>query len=287
MLHSGKRVGIVAIHPSLVNLARSTGAIFGRRTGFAKHELRWHAPTYLLASAIVALASGDPLFAASHKQVTAQASKTSKAESKNRAVTEAKRLTAYRSKPSKAEHHKQQLVIDKRVERAPGPRTILATDGDLAPAPQLLPDLVTLKQAIQLVQQHKLGDATKLVASIEDPAAQKLLQWALLRDPDSRADFDQYNSFIQANPNWPSMPLLRRRAEARLWQERRDAATVRRFVGMQPTSAYGRLAMARLLLAEGDHADAARANRMAIGRVICRVGNHSDQCFPRSIDRCR
>jgi peptidoglycan lytic transglycosylase len=210
----------------------------------------------LLTSAIVALASVDPLFAASHKQFAAHAKTV---ESKNRAATEAKRLTAHRSKPSKVEHHKQQLVIEtKRLERAPGPRTILATDGDLAAAPQLPPDRAALKQAIQLVQQHKLGDATKLVASIDDPAAQKLLQWALLRDPDSRADFDQYNSFIQSNLNWPSIPLLRRRAEARLWQERRDAATLRRFVGMQPTSAYGRLAMARLLLAEGDHADAAR-----------------------------
>ena len=201
---------------SWVNLARSTGAIFGHPTAFARDGLRRHAPTCLLASAIVALASVDPLFAASHKQFTAHAKTV---ESKNRAVTEAKRLTAHRSKPSKAEHHKQQLVIEtKRLERAPGPRTILATDGDLAAAPQLPPDRAALKQAIQLVQQQKLGDATKLVASIDDPAAQKLLQWAQLRDPDSRADFDQYNSFIQSNPNWPSIRLLRRRAEARLWR---------------------------------------------------------------------
>jgi peptidoglycan lytic transglycosylase len=254
----------VAIHPSRVNLVGTHGAIFGRGMAFAKNLLRRHAPTCLLASAIVALASGDVLRAASHKQVTAHGrSKASKAEShKDRPVTESKRVAAPRSKLSKAEHHKQRPVIEAhRGERAPGPRTILATAGNLVPAPQLAPDLVALKQAIQLVQQHKLSDATKLAASIDDPVAQKLLQWALLRDPDSLADFDQYNSFLQTNPDWPSMPLFRRRAEARLWQERRDAATVRRFIGMQPTSAHGRLAIARLLLAEGDRSGAAREAR--------------------------
>jgi soluble lytic murein transglycosylase len=52
------------------------------------------------------------------------------------------------------------------------------------------------------------------------------------------------------------MSLLRRRAEARLWQERRDAATVRRFVGKEPTSAIGRLALARVDMGDGDRARA-------------------------------
>ena len=149
------------------------------------------------------------------------------------------------------------------MERAPGQRTILSSDTseNSAPDTQAQPDLVVLKQALQLLQQHKLGDATKLAASIDDPAAQKLIQWALLRDPNNTAGFDQYNSFIRANPDWPSIPLFRRRAEARLWQERSDPATVRRFVGTQPTSARGRLALARAMLSDGDRAGATREVR--------------------------
>jgi len=149
------------------------------------------------------------------------------------------------------------------VERAPGQRTILSSDTseNSAPDTQAQPDLVVLKQTLQLLQQHKLGDATKLAASIDDPAAQKLIQWALLRDPNNTAGFDQYNSFIRANPDWPSIPLFRRRAEARLWQERSDPATVRRFVGTQPTSARGRLALARAMLSDGDRAGATREVR--------------------------
>jgi soluble lytic murein transglycosylase len=149
------------------------------------------------------------------------------------------------------------------VERAPGQRTILSSDTseNSAPDTQAQPDLVVLKQTLQLLQQHKLGDATKLAASIDDPAAQKLIQWASLRDPNNTAGFDQYNSFIRANPDWPSIPLFRRRAEARLWQERSDPATVRRFVGTQPTSARGRLALARAMLSDGDRAGATREVR--------------------------
>jgi soluble lytic murein transglycosylase len=47
---------------------------------------------------------------------------------------------------------------------------------------------------------------------------------------------------------------MRRRAEARLWQEQRDGATVRGFVGQEPTSAIGRLALTRVEMGEGNRA---------------------------------
>jgi soluble lytic murein transglycosylase len=260
----GKREGVGAIYFLQANSEGNRGAIFKRGKPFAGRRLRRRVLICLLGLTIFALASADALPAAGHKQVSTHASKTSKAEShKDRPLTEAKRVATHRSKASKAESQKHRSGNEaKQMERAPGPRTILATDSaGTVSAPQLSPNLVTLKQAIRLVQQHKLSDATKLAASIEDPAEQKLLEWALLRDPDNPADFDQYNRFIQANPDWPSIPLLRRRAEARLWQERRDAVTVRRFIGTRPASAVGRLAIARLLLDEGDRAGASREVR--------------------------
>jgi peptidoglycan lytic transglycosylase len=124
-------------------------------------------------------------------------------------------------------------------------RTMLSTAGstgtaNLPPAPNLAPDLAVVKQAIGLVRQHKSDDATTLAISIKDPAAQKLVEWLFLRDADSPAGFDRYDAFIQANPDWPSIPLLRRRAEARLWHEQCEgAATLRRFVGCDSTRVVG------------------------------------------------
>ena len=108
------------------------------------------------------------------------------------------------------------------------------------------------------MRQHKSSDAIALAASASDPVTRKLVEWVLLRNSDSAAGSDRFAAFIRDNPDWPSTPLLRRRAEARLWQEQRDAATVRRFVGEEPTSTAGRLALAGLLMREGDRGGAHR-----------------------------
>jgi soluble lytic murein transglycosylase len=153
-----------------------------------------------------------------------------------------KHLSPHRKKPVEVEQHKH------RIEKS----TVEAT----TPLP---PDLAAAKQAIELVRRHKTKDATTLAAANGDPVVAKLVEWALLRQFKSEAGFDRYVSFIRANPDWPSIPLLRRRAEMRLWQERRDSVTVRRFVGEAPTSPIGRLALARIQMGEGDRTNAESA----------------------------
>ena len=122
-------------------------------------------------------------------------------------------------------------------------------------------DLTATKQAIALLRHRKFSEAAALAATIDDPAARKLVEWVMLRDSDSPAGFDRYAAFIQSNADWPSIPALRRRAEARLWRERREPSTVRHFLGRQPVSAIGRLALARVLKGEGDRAGAEREVR--------------------------
>ena len=173
---------------------------------------------------------------------------------------ERKHVPPQRSKTAKAEHHKHGSASHTK-RSAVGPRTPLSTDQTTPPTPQLSQDLAATKQAIELAQQRKFSDTARLAASISDPVGQKLVEWVLLRNSDSTVGFDRYAVFIKANPNWPSIPLLRQRAEARLWQERRDAATLRRFFSEHPVSAFGRLALARVLLGEGDRASAAREVR--------------------------
>ncbi len=132
-----------------------------------------------------------------------------------------------------------------------------------APAVELSGDLAAAKQALDLVRKGRTGEATAAETTIGDPVTRKLVEWFILRHPEGGADFSRYAAFIAANPNWPSMGQLRRRAEARLWQERSDAATIHGFTGDQPSSARGRFALARVLLAEGDRDGAARQVREA------------------------
>ena len=209
-------------------------------TTHARNQSRSHALVWLLASAMLALGIAEASSTPRHKHVPPQ-----------------------RSKAAKAEHHKRGSAPEtKRSERTVGPRIPLPSDQSTAPTLQLSPDLAATKQAIALVRQRRFADATTLAASISDRVAQKVVEWALLRNSNGTAGFDRYAVFIQANPEWPSIPLLRKRAEARLWNERRDPATVRRFIGGHPVSAPGRLALARVLLREGDHEGAAREVRM-------------------------
>src|SRR5262249_31548470 len=118
-------------------------------------------------------------------------------------------------------------------------------------APPLSGDLALVRDAFDQVQKGKSADATAIEAKIADPTAQKLVEWFILRPPDADVGFNRYISFIASAPGWPGTNAMRRRAEARLWQEKADATTVRNFVGDAPLTAKGRFALARALLAAG------------------------------------
>jgi soluble lytic murein transglycosylase len=111
-------------------------------------------------------------------------------------------------------------------------------------------DVARVKTAVGLARQGKTSQATDEQQSITDPTARKLVEWAILRSDDNNANFSRYAAFIAANPGWPAAGALRRRAEAMLWVERVDPATVRAFFAKEPPlTAKGKFALARALIA--------------------------------------
>jgi soluble lytic murein transglycosylase len=114
-----------------------------------------------------------------------------------------------------------------------------------------------VKQAIDLVRKNRQDEATSVESSITDPLARKLVEWVILRSEDGSNDFARYSAFIASNPTWSNIPLLRRRAEATLWQDQADPqAVIGFFASDPPRSAKGRFAFARALLMRGDAARA-------------------------------
>jgi len=192
--------------------------------------------TCFVSLAMLAALSDDAVARTRHKQTqhTRKADATTKVGHQRHTV------------PKKGKH----AVHAAAARRKPAPP--VDKPAQPATAAPLTGDLATVRQAIDLVRKGKTGEATAIEKTIGDPAAQKLVEWFILRYQDSDVGFARYSAFIADNPNWPSMAPLRRRAEARLWQDKSDAATVRRFTGDQPSSAKGRLALARALLAAGD-----------------------------------
>jgi soluble lytic murein transglycosylase len=204
---------------------------------------RYRLLTRCFALAMLAASSSDGTALAGHKPM--QHDKKAHAASK----PGHQRLSALK----KGKHEKDKRAAHAAAVQKPAP----SGDEPAAAAPQLSGDLAAVKQAIDLVRKSDFGGASAIEKTIDDPAGRKLVEWFLLRHPDSSANFSRYTAFIADNPSWPSIGLMRRRAEARLWQEQSDAATVRGFTGGQPVSAKGRFALARVLLAEGDRDGAA------------------------------
>ena len=130
--------------------------------------------------------------------------------------------------------------------------------------PPLTGDLAAVKKVFDLVRDGETDEATEAAKAIEDPAGKKLAEWFTLRHSESEARFARFAAFVRDNPTWPSNALMRRRAEARLWQEKADVATIRAFFADKPPlTAKGRFALARAWMADGDRLAAAREVKAA------------------------
>jgi len=138
-----------------------------------------------------------------------------------------------------------------------GPPFVAAATSSTSPM-----DLAAVKQAIDLVRKNRQGEAGELEHTITDPLARKLVEWVILRSEDGSNDFARYAAFIAANPSWPGIETLRRRAEAVMWQEQVDPQSVIAFFNTaSPHTAKGHFALARALLVRGDVARAAAVLR--------------------------
>ena len=127
----------------------------------------------------------------------------------------------------------------------------------------------------------KTTQAEDLQKTINDPVARKLVEWAILRsDGTNSIDLRRYMAFINDNPSWPAVGLLRRRAEATLWADRLDPAFVRSFFAKErPTTTKGKFALARALLLQGD-----RAGAQSLVREAWRNDEFSDDLEGLALD---
>ncbi|WP_420133223.1 lytic transglycosylase domain-containing protein [Rhodopseudomonas sp.] len=145
------------------------------------------------------------------------------------------------------------------VTRKPATRSAVATTSQTSQA-----DADALESVIDMVRKRKAADATQVADTISDPLARKLAEWVILRAEYNGASVERYRAFVRANPSWPSQTFFRRRAEAALWDDKRDdSAVLAYFEGETPLSAKGKLALARAVLARGDRRTAEQLVRDA------------------------
>ena len=135
-------------------------------------------------------------------------------------------------------------------------------------------DLAAVKQAILHLKQGNGDKALAAAAPIHDPAAKALITWLAIRNTAKDTGFERTAQFLRERPNWPNQVLIRRRAEKLLYDEERDAATVRAFFAhSRPLTGEGKLALAKVLKASGDAGGAA---------VLVRAAWREDELGPDS-----
>ncbi len=147
--------------------------------------------------------------------------------------------------------------------RAPAQRTPKLPAMAMAPtASTSRSDMAALNRVVSLVRSRQPGEATAASTAIGDPVARKLAEWIILRSENNGATVERYRDFIAGNSGWPSLDFMRRRAEAALWDDRRDDnAVLAWFQNETPLSAKGRLVLARAALNRGDRRTAERLVR--------------------------
>jgi soluble lytic murein transglycosylase len=126
------------------------------------------------------------------------------------------------------------------------------------PATQLGLDITGVREAIAAYKAGELADGDLAASKNKDTLVQVALEWVALRTLPRQAGFERLDAFVKAHPDWPSTPWLRRRAEEALYGDRRNPALVKRYFGqIPPETPAGKLALAKVLEAEGKVNDAA------------------------------
>ncbi len=114
-------------------------------------------------------------------------------------------------------------------------------------------------KAIDAALDAKYDRAQELAAKSGDPLAAKLIEWINLRDNWAKAGYDRLVVFITANPDWPFVTTLQRRAEYLLFSQKAAPDVIEHhFARFKPLSPEAHVALARAALARGDKAEARR-----------------------------
>jgi soluble lytic murein transglycosylase len=125
-------------------------------------------------------------------------------------------------------------------------------------------DLTLVRDAVAAYRTGDVAGGDRLRERVTDPAAALTLEWVAVRFGGAAIGYERIAAFARANPDWPSIPWLRRRAEDKLIAERKPAPVLRAFFARErPQSASGKIALAVAFRAEDLPGEAAALIREA------------------------
>ena len=121
-----------------------------------------------------------------------------------------------------------------------------------------------LKEALANARKGKYSAAFSHAKRDGNPLTRKIVEWQYVQGAKAEAGFDRIAAFMIANPKWPSIDRIRKRAELALYvRPYASAKVISHFKKYPPTTGVGRFALARAYLKSGDKKSAAKWIRLA------------------------
>lgn len=96
-----------------------------------------------------------------------------------------------------------------------------------------------------------------------DPVARKIVIWRYLLAPTGGASFDEIDSFIRANPDWPLRNVLYQRAEHAMAATMEPSSVIAWFGVRPPATAIGQVRLGEALIATGHRSEGREMIRKA------------------------
>ncbi len=124
-------------------------------------------------------------------------------------------------------------------------------------------DMATYGAAFDAIDAGNPASAVAIAQNGTHPTAQKIILWLALADRDYGAGFQDLAAFISANPNWPRLDTLRRRAEEVMASDMPAGQVVAWFASNPPVSTEGHIRHINALIATGASDAAVSAARTA------------------------
>ena len=148
---------------------------------------------------------------------------------------------------------------------APLDQTATIAPPPARPEPVVIPAAVVqppppaaLAEALRLYASGDLAAGDRAASTLPPGIWSTTAEWAALKNLPRPSGYARIMQFLNDHPAWPSSDWLVRRAEEALYADKPAKAVVKSaFAARQPQSPVGKLALARVLAAEGDASQAA------------------------------
>ncbi len=113
-------------------------------------------------------------------------------------------------------------------------------------------DAEIYKAAFRAVDAKKYKDARRIASEAKDPLLFKTIDWLNLREPNSGRTYWELTNFIENNPEWPSLSLLRKRVEEVMPASLDDEEVLRWFKKYSPMTLDGKMRYGDALARAGE-----------------------------------